>query len=124
MDSKDLAVKAATLLDSKKAQDIEVLFVRDKTVLADYFVIAHGTSSTQVKALADEAEDKLAAEGALCARREGYDGASWVLLDYNDVILHIFQKETRAFFNLEKIWADAERLQLPGITGTKEDELR
>lgn len=122
MDAKEKAVCAANILDSKKAKDIEVLFVREKTVLADYFVIAHGNSSTQVKSLADEVEDKLAEQGALAARKEGYDGASWVLLDYSDVIIHIFQKETRAFFNLEKIWADAQRVEIKGVTGQKDEE--
>ena len=112
----DLAVKqaaeiakiAAEALDSKKGLDVSVLSVGKQTVLADYFVIATGTSSTHVRALADEAEFKLKEAGFECGHIEGH--GDWKLLDYHSVIIHVFTKEAREFYKLEKLWNDAELL--------------
>lgn len=97
-------------LDSKKALNIKVLKIEELSSIADYFVIANGTSSTQIKALADEVEFKLEQEGIRIGHREGYADGRWVLLDYGPVIVHIFHPEAREFYNLEKLWADANEV--------------
>ncbi|MDR1755064.1 MAG: ribosome silencing factor [Eubacterium sp.] len=99
------AVKA---LDGKKAKDIKVIKIEDLSSLTNYFVLASGSSSTQVKALADEIEIKLRAVGLEPKRTEGYNGANWIVLDYIDVIFHIFHDETRDFYDLERLWTDGE----------------
>lgn len=99
-------------LDSKKAEDIKLIGIRDLTIVADYFIIANGTSSTQTKALADEVEFRLKQQGAEPLRVEGYAGANWVILDYADVVVHVFYKETRDFYNLEKLWRDGEFIDI------------
>jgi ribosome-associated protein len=102
-------------LDSKKAKDIAVLEVGKLTTLGDYFVIASGTSTTQVKSLAEELEDKLAAAGIEPRRVEGESSAMWILLDYSDVIIHIFYHETRDFYCLERLWADAPQMDVESL---------
>lgn len=104
-----IAVKA---LDSKKAANVRVIRVGDLTILADYFVIAEGTSSTQVKTLADEVEFQLEENGVQKLRSEGYSSASWIILDYGDVLVHSFHKETRSFYSLEKLWSDGEEVDI------------
>lgn len=93
-------------LDSKRAEDIRVIEIGDLTIVADYFVIANGTSSTQTKALAEEVEFKMSQLGIEPNRTEGYQGATWVVLDYGDIIVHVFYKETRDHYNLERLWSD------------------
>lgn len=110
MNAKEKAILAARTLDDKKAADVSVLHVEEHTALTSYFVLAHGTSRPQVRALADELEDKLAEAGYLVVNRERDDEATWFALDYEDVIVHIFQRDTRTFFDLEHIWAQAERV--------------
>lgn len=105
----ETAVKA---LDSKLARDIEVIEVESLTSLADYFIIASGTSSTQVRALADEVEFKLKENGILPQRIEGYSSRSWILLDYSSVVVHIFTGEAREFYSLEKLWADGRKVDI------------
>ncbi|MBR4622244.1 MAG: ribosome silencing factor [Ruminococcus sp.] len=95
-------------LDSKRAEDIQLIGIKDLTIIADYFVIANGTSSTQTKALADSVEYELKQLGVEPVRQEGYAGANWIILDYNDIVVHVFYKETRDFYNLEKLWQDGE----------------
>ncbi|MFT3951548.1 MAG: ribosome silencing factor [Oscillospiraceae bacterium] len=97
-------------LDAKKAEDIQLIRVHDLTILADYFVIANGTSSTQTKALADEVEFRLKEQGITPTRTEGYAGATWIILDYADIVVHIFYKETRSYYNLERLWSDGEQI--------------
>ena len=91
-------------LDSKRAEDIRIIEIGDLTIVADYFVIANGTSSTQTKALAEEVEFKMSQLGIEPNRTEGYQGATWVVLDYGDIIVHVFYKETRDHYNLERLW--------------------
>ena len=112
MEAKTLMEAAVKVLDGKKAQDICAIRVGDKTILADYFVIAAGSSSTQVKMLADEVEFQLAQQGVKPHHVEGYRSESWIILDYTDVIVHIFYEETRDFYNLERLWADGEKVDL------------
>lgn len=105
----ELIVKA---LDSKKAEDIKVLKVGDITILADYFVIADGTSNTQTKALAEEAEYRMSMAGVEPVRIQGAGGTGWVILDYSDIVVHVFTKEQRDFYNLERLWRDGEEIDI------------
>ncbi len=105
----EIIVKA---LDSKKAEDIKVIKVGDLTVIADYFVIADGTSSTQTKALADEAEYKMQESGVVPNRVQGNNGSNWVIIDYGDIVVHVFSKEQRDFYNLERLWRDGEDIDI------------
>ncbi len=107
MESKELAVKIAQALDAKKAQDVKVLKIQELTVIGDYFVIAGGTSSTHVQALAGEAEYQLGLEGVKPLHIEGQDTRNWILMDYGSVIVHIFDPAARSYYNLERLWADA-----------------
>ena len=104
--ARDLADAIAEILDSKKARDIKVLHVEDKTVIAEYFVLCTGNSSTQVKALAGEVEVRTEQRGLPPYSVEGRDNNSWILLDYSNVIVHIFSREAREFYNLEKLYED------------------
>ena len=110
MTPKERAVQIAKILDEKKALDIKVLHIGDLTSIGDYFVVATGMSTTQVKALSDEVDRVLSGEGLEPKRIEGFQGANWILMDYYDVIVHIFQKETREFYQLERLWADAPEI--------------
>lgn len=112
MESRELVRQIAASLDKHKAQDLKIIGVRDLTVIADYFVIAAGTSSTQVKALADYVEYELGQQGIKPRRVEGYSSSSWILIDYGSVIVHVFYEETRAFYDLERLWKDGEQLPL------------
>ena len=114
-DPKALAEKIVTILDLKKARNIKLLHVADKTVLADYFVICTGNSNTQTRALGDEVEYKLGLEGASPVNIEGFESATWVLMDYTSVIVHIFNAETRRFYNLEKLWNEAEEVDISSL---------
>lgn len=101
-------------LDSKRAEDIQAIKIGDLTIVADYFIIANGTSNTQTKALAEEVEYKLGQVGIKPIRTEGYQGATWVVLDYGDIVVHVFYKETREFYNLERLWSDGENVDISG----------
>lgn len=115
MSSEDLATKIVKVLDSKKGIDITGIDIRELTTIGDYFLLVTGTSSPHVKALAEEVEDTLSKEGIEPRRIEGAQSATWILMDYQDVILHVFTKETREFYNMERLWADAPRMDLSGI---------
>lgn len=99
-------------LDRKRAEDIRVLKVTDLTILGDYFVIANGTSTTHTRTLAEEAEFQLSQQGVEPHHREGMPGSNWYILDYTDVIVHVFYAETREFYRLEQLWADAEEIDV------------
>ena len=103
---KALALRIAEILDDRKAKDIKIINVNKKTVIADYFVIASGSSRTQVNALADEVEYKLGLDGIDPTRVEGRGDGSWVLLDFDSVLVHVFGRESRDFYKLEKLWAE------------------
>ena len=100
----ELARAIAEILDSKKGRDIKTVHVADKTVIADWFVLCTGNSSTQVKALIGEVEYKLGLRGVEPIRTEGRDNGSWIILDYASVIVHIFSREARDFYNLDKLY--------------------
>lgn len=113
---KELALEIAKILDTKKARDVKILKVTEKTVLADYFVIAAGSSSTQVKSLADEVEYELSTKmGIKPANVEGRGLGNWILIDYDNIIVHVFNPQTREFYNLEKLWAEAEEVDFEQV---------
>lgn len=108
----EIAVKA---LDSRKAKNITALKVEDLTILANYFIIASATSTTQVNALADEVEYQLGEKGVKPKSIEGYQSQTWIVLDYYDIIVHVFLEETRDFYQLERLWADGTPVDISDL---------
>lgn len=104
-----MVLTAYRALDEKKGRDIRIIKISDISVIADYFVIVDGGSSSQVNALVDNVEEKMHLAGYAMKQREGRDG-TWVLLDYGDVIIHVFDSENRSFYNLERIWSDGQEI--------------
>lgn len=111
MNSKEIARLAIAALEDKKAEDIKVINISGVSVIADYFIIANGTNRSQIQALSDNVEEKLGRAGVPLRQIEGYDNANWVLLDFHDVIIHIFDKENRLFYDLERIWRDGKLIE-------------
>ena len=110
--SKELAQAICLALSAKKAKDIATVYVREKSSLCDYFVIASGTSSTQVRAMGEHVEEEMEKQFSLSpVREEGMRDGRWSVLDYGDVIVHIMQDETRLFYHLERLWADGGNLE-------------
>ena len=107
-DAKEMAKIAVEALEEKKAEDIRIIDITKVSVIADYFIITNGTNSNQVKAMADEVEEKLGRAGYAPKHIEGYQTANWILLDYKDIIIHVFGKEDRNFYDLEHIWMDGK----------------
>ncbi len=107
MTALERAKQVADILDSKKGEEIKILHIGDLTTIGDYFVVATGNSTTQVRALADAVDEKLSAEGLEPRRVEGYQSCQWILMDYSDVIVHVFLREAREFYALERLWSDA-----------------
>lgn len=116
-DPRDIAVLAVKILDSKKAQEIKCLRIDDKTVIADYFVICRGSSNTQIRALAGELEEKMRENGVELLREEGTNEAIWAVLDFGSVIVHIFDRASHDFYKLDKLWSDAEDIDVGEIIG-------
>ena len=114
-DPRALAEEITKIVDSKKAKDIKLLRIDDKTIIADYFVICGANSNTQVKAIAGEVEYKLEEQGIKPHHIEGYNEAVWAVLDYSSVIVHIFNREARDFYKLEKLWSDAEDIDISNL---------
>lgn len=106
MTSKELAKIAVKALDDKKGEEITVIDISEVSVLADYFIIAGGSNRSQIQAMADNVDEYLSKNGGTLKQIEGYDAGNWVLLDFQDVIVHIFDKENRLFYDLERIWRD------------------
>lgn len=115
LSSEQIAAIAAKALDDKKARDVKILCTRPKTVLADYFVICNGTSSTHIKALVDEVDKQLSEAGEPPIRREGMRSDIWVLMDFGSVIVHVFTDEARKFYNLERLWSDSEEVTIESL---------
>lgn len=113
MNSRDKALAIAQAADAKKAEDIVILEMANLTLIADYFVICHANNPIQVRAIVDGVEEELAQLGHPPSHREGYDEALWVLLDFDDVVLHVFLARERDYYALERLWGDARRLELP-----------
>ena len=108
MSSKDIAMKLAELLNSKKAEDIVVIDIAEKSSFADFLVVASGTSDRHIESLIDDVEDLAAQDGVPTKGIEGKNGTGWILLDLGDVIVNIFSREMRSKYNIEKVWADCE----------------
>ena len=109
--SKELAEAIYDILDNKKARDLKILHVENKTVIADYFVLCTGNSSTQVKALADEVEYKTSLRGKAPTNVEGRGNISWIVADFDNVIVHIFSREAREFYNLDKLYSEGTEIK-------------
>ena len=110
--SLDIVEAMVKTLDAKKAKNIKVLRIEEKTIIADYFVICNGNSTTHVKTLADEVDYQLSRGEAPNVRLEGNDCIDWKIIDTKDVILHVFTNDAREFYKLEKLWADAEEVNI------------
>lgn len=108
MTSKTLAKKIANAALSKKAYDVVMMDIKKLTTMADFFVVCSVDSDPQARAVADAVKHELLAEGELPVRKEGYSEGRWILLDYIDVVIHIFHKDIRSYYNLEKLWGDAK----------------
>lgn len=108
MSSKDIAMKLAELLNNKKAEDIVVMDIAEKSSFADFLVVASGTSDRHIESLIDDVEDLAAQDGVPTKGIEGKNGTGWILLDLGDVIVNIFSREMRSKYNIEKVWADCE----------------
>ncbi len=117
--SREVALQAAKLVFQKKARDIVVLEVGKLTYVTDYFLICTGTSDIQVQSLADHLKENFKKRGHTLYRMEGYREARWVLMDYGDLVVHIFQPEERAFYNLERLWDRAPQLDQAAVSVDK-----
>lgn len=102
-------------LDSKKAKNIKLLEITNLSSLGDYFIIASGNNCSQVRSMAEEVEDVMTKQGEEPKRAEGYQTSQWILLDYYDVMVHVFLDETREFYNLERLWCDAPSIDLSDV---------
>ena len=112
MTPKEMALTIAGALDSKKGLDIKVLETGPLTTLADYFVICTATSTTQIKAMSDACEEAMEKNGEQVHHIEGHRGGTWLLMDFSAVVVHIFMDEARKFYDLERLWGDAEEIPL------------
>ncbi len=110
--SKEMARIAYDALSDKKGEDIKIIDITGVSVLADYFIIANGNSDSQVNALVDNVEEELHKAGYHLKQREGHANSSWILLDFGDIIVHVFDKENRLFYDLERIWKDGRDITL------------
>ncbi|MCR1838848.1 ribosome silencing factor [Murimonas intestini] len=110
--SKEMARLACAALEDKKAEDLKVINIGDVSVLADYFIIASGTNRNQVQALTDNVEEELGKAGYTPKQIEGYSTANWILMDYGDIIIHVFDTENRLFYDLERIWRDGKSVSV------------
>ena len=117
MEALEKAKKVASILDEKKAEAVSILGIADKSTLGDYFVIATGKSSTQVKALADEVEYQLDQRGIKADHIEGR-ATGWIILEYKGIVVHIFLPETRTYYNLERLWDDGKKIDVQELLAT------
>lgn len=113
--SQEMVKTAYAALSDKKGEDITIIDIRNVSVMADYFIIASGSNANQVQAMVDHADEELEKQG--CTRRqiEGYRSANWILLDYGDIIIHVFDRENRLFYDLERIWRDGKTMDISEI---------
>lgn len=107
---KEMALLAINALEDKKAEDVKIIDISKVSVLADYFIIANGSNRSQIQALSDAVEEVLGKAGYPVKQMEGYNNANWVLLDFGDIIIHIFDRENRLFYDLERIWCDGRSM--------------
>ena len=109
--SKAMAKLAIAALEDKKAEDIRIIDISEVSVMADFFIIANGANRSQIQAMADNVEEILGRAGYTLRQVEGYNTANWILMDFGDVIIHVFDKENRLFYNLERIWRDGKQIE-------------
>lgn len=114
--AKEMAKLAYEALDEKQGEDIRVIDISNVSIIADYFIIANGSNESQVKALVENVMEKLEKSGYEIKQREGYGLGNWVLLDFGDIIIHVFDKENRLFYNLERIWSDGKAIDIETLT--------
>ena len=112
-ESAQMARLAALIADDRKAKGVKILDIRSISTVADYFVICSGTSSTHVRAIADNVEEKLSSQGIHLHHMEGYQNGRWILLDYGDIVVHVMHDDERQFYNLERLWGDAREVAMP-----------
>ncbi|MBR5799605.1 MAG: ribosome silencing factor [Lachnospiraceae bacterium] len=108
---KEMVLLAVEALEDKKAEDIAIIDISEVSVLADYFIIAGGNNSSQIQAMSDAVDEKLGKAGYPLKQMEGYNTANWILQDFGDIIVHIFDRENRLFYDLERIWKDGKRVE-------------
>lgn len=113
--SKEMAKLAVEALEDRKGEDIKIIDISEISVLADYFIIAGGSNINQVQALADSVQEKLGRAGYNTKNVEGYESANWILLDFKDIIVHVFDNENRLFYDLERIWRDGKLISKEDI---------
>lgn len=111
MEAREIAKLACAALEDKKAGDIKVIDIHDISVIADYFILADGENQNQLQAMQDSVDEKLYAAGITAKQIEGNRRSTWILMDYGDIIVHIFSKEDRLFYDLERIWRDGVVLE-------------
>ncbi len=112
MKSNDMAKLAVAALEDHKAEDISVIDIREVSPIADYFIIASGNNQNQLQAMRDAADEALYKAGIKVQQVEGNQNSTWILMDYNDIIIHIFSKEDRLFYDLERIWRDGKKIDI------------
>ncbi|PXV95458.1 ribosome-associated protein [Lachnotalea glycerini] len=113
--SKEMVKTTYRALEDKKAEDIRIIDIGNVSVLADYFIIANGNNENQVKALVDNVQEELFKAGYEPKQVEGYRTGKWILLDYGDIIVHVFSKEDRLFYDLERIWRDGKNIEIDNL---------
>lgn len=114
MNDNELLITAVKAADDKKAEDIVALNMKGISLVADYFIICHGNSDRQVQAIASEIKEKVQEKGFIVKRMEGYEEARWILVDIGDVVVHVFHRDERTYYNLERLWGDATAVDLQG----------
>ena len=112
MKAKEMAKLAIKAMEDKKAEDISLIDISEVSVIADYFLIASGSNRSQIQAIIDNVEETLGRAGAALKQIEGYDTANWVLMDYGDIIVHVFDRDNRLFYDLERIWRDGKKVDI------------
>ena len=111
MNMKETALLAVNALEDKKAEDIRIIDISEISTVADYFIIADGSNKSQIQAMADNVSEVLGRAGVNLRQMEGYQNANWILMDFQDVIIHIFDRENRLFYDLERIWRDGVMIE-------------
>lgn len=113
--SKEMAKLVIHALENKKAEDIRIIDIRNVSVLADYFIIATGNNRNQIQAMIDHVEEKMQKAGYVPKQIEGYQNANWILMDYLDIVVHVFDSENRLFYDLERVWRDGQHISLEDL---------
>lgn len=116
MNTKEAALLAVNALEDKKAEDIRIIDISEISTIADYFIIADGSNKSQIQAMADNVSEILGKAGVHLRQMEGYQNANWVLMDFQDVIVHIFDRENRLFYDLERIWRDGVLIEKKALS--------